>query len=147
MFDDLLSRPKPGADKSQARTAVAALLVEAARTDGQFDAAERNRIERLLERRFRLEAEAARQLFERGATAQEGSVQLFGFTQTLNERWTAEERTGLIEMLWEVALADGELDPLEDTLLRRVGGLLDVPDRERGLARQRVEARLGRSGS
>ena len=144
MFDDFLSRPKPGADKSQARTAAAALLIEAARTDGDFDPAERSRIERLLERRFSLEADAARKLFDAGAKAQDGSVQLFGFTQLLNERWSVEERTGLIEMLWEVALADGGLDPLEDTLLRRVGGLLDVPDRERGLARQRVEKRLGR---
>jgi hypothetical protein len=30
------------------------------------------------------------------------------------------------------------VDALEDTLLRRIGGLLYVPDRERGAARQRV---------
>ena len=46
-------------------------------------------------------------------------------------------------MLWEVAYADGVLDPLEDTLLRRIGGLIDVSDRERGAARLRVVARLG----
>jgi uncharacterized tellurite resistance protein B-like protein len=46
-----------------------------------------------------------------------------------------------------VVLVDGELDPLEDTLLRRIGGLIDVPDRERGAARQRVMGRLGLGGS
>jgi len=43
-----------------------------------------------------------------------------------------------MEMLWEVVQADGVVDALEDTLLRRIGGLLYVPDRERGAARQRV---------
>ena len=46
-------------------------------------------------------------------------------------------------MLWEVAYADGVLDPLEDALLRRVAGLIDVSDHERGTARLRVCARLG----
>jgi uncharacterized tellurite resistance protein B-like protein len=46
-------------------------------------------------------------------------------------------------MLWEVAYADGVLDEYEDSLLRRVGGLIYVPDRERGMARQRVLRRLG----
>jgi uncharacterized tellurite resistance protein B-like protein len=49
----------------------------------------------------------------------------------------------LIEMLWEVAYADGVLDEYEDSLLRRVGGLIYVPDRERGEARRRVLKRLG----
>jgi uncharacterized tellurite resistance protein B-like protein len=70
-------------------------------------------------------------------------VQLFGFARTINERLGRERRIELIEMLWEVAYADGVLDPLEDTLLRRIGGLIDVPDRERGAARLRVLARLG----
>ena len=54
-----------------------------------------------------------------------------------------EERVELIEMLWEVAYAYGVLDEYEDSLLRRVGGLIYVPDRERGEARQRVLKRLG----
>ena len=46
-------------------------------------------------------------------------------------------------MLWEVAYVDGVLDQFEDTLLRRVGGLIYVTDRERGMARQRVLKRRG----
>jgi uncharacterized tellurite resistance protein B-like protein len=45
--------------------------------------------------------------------------------------------------MWEVAYADGRLDPLEDSMLRQVGGLIDVSDHERGEARQRVRKRLG----
>jgi uncharacterized tellurite resistance protein B-like protein len=44
-------------------------------------------------------------------------------------------------MLWDVAYADGVLDPEEDLLIRRIAGLIYVDDRERVLARQRVLAR------
>ena len=49
----------------------------------------------------------------------------------------------MIEMLWEVAFADGRLDHFESNLIRRVGGLIFVSDRDRGDARKRVMARLG----
>jgi len=45
--------------------------------------------------------------------------------------------------MWEVVYADGVLDDYEANLLRRVAGLIYVPDRESGQARQRVIARLG----
>jgi uncharacterized tellurite resistance protein B-like protein len=59
------------------------------------------------------------------------------------ENTNPAERIQLIEMLWEVAYADGVLDPEEDLLIRRVAGLIAVEDRERVLARQRVAARRG----
>jgi uncharacterized tellurite resistance protein B-like protein len=46
-------------------------------------------------------------------------------------------------MLWEVAYADGVLHDYEHNLLRRIAGLIYVTDRDRGLARNRVLARLG----
>ena len=51
----------------------------------------------------------------------------------------------ILEMLWEVAYADGVLNPEEDQLLRRIAGLIHVSDRDRALARQRVLQRLGRA--
>ncbi len=53
-------------------------------------------------------------------------------------------RIRLIEMLWEVAYADGKLDPDEDVLLRRVAGLIYISDEDRIAARQRVLSRIGK---
>jgi uncharacterized tellurite resistance protein B-like protein len=125
------------------RVAVAALLVEAAHVDDSFAASEREAIGRLLERRFGLSAASARELLATAEEVADRSAQLFRFTRVINERLTPEQRVEVIEMMWEVAYADGDLDPLEDTLLRRVGGLIYVPDHERGEARQRVLRRLG----
>jgi len=55
---------------------------------------------------------------------------------------TAQSRIGLVEMMWEVAYADGVLDPEEDALIRRMVNLIHISDRDRVLARQRVLARI-----
>jgi uncharacterized tellurite resistance protein B-like protein len=121
--------------------ALAALLVEAAYSGDRFDDTERTVIARLLERRFELAEAGARALLAAGEREAERPAGLFHFARIINERLSHERRIELIEMLWEVAYAAGVLDQYEDSLLRRVGGLVHVSDRERGLARQRVVAR------
>jgi uncharacterized tellurite resistance protein B-like protein len=123
--------------------ALTALLIEAAYSDDHFDDAERAVIARLIEHRFRLSRADARSLLAAAEAAAADSAELFHFTRIINERLAPEERIQLVEMLWEVAYADRVLDEFEDSLLRRVGGLIYVPDRERGAARQRVLKRLG----
>jgi uncharacterized tellurite resistance protein B-like protein len=135
--------PARGGDEVQ--LAAAALLIEAAHIDAEVDPRERAIIDRILERRFKLSPAAARQLVVAAEQANERSAQLFRFTRVINDRFSLEQRIELMEMLWEVVEADGVVDALEDTLLRRIGGLLYVPDRERGAARQRVLQR--REGS
>jgi uncharacterized tellurite resistance protein B-like protein len=130
-------------ERDQLQLAVAALLMEAARVDGRLSEEERAPVRRLLERRFGLTADAARSLAAAAERQAERSTQLFGFTRTVNERVPRERRVDLIEMLWEVAYADGTLDPLEDSMLRQVAGLVEVPDHERGEAKMRVLRRLG----
>jgi uncharacterized tellurite resistance protein B-like protein len=72
------------------------------------------------------------------ATRAREMTQLHGTTADIAAGMSPEERIGLIEMLWDVAYADGVLDPEEDLLIRRIAGLIYVSDRDRVLARQRV---------
>ena len=136
-------RKETGTRRDGLQLALTALLIEAANSDDRFDETERGVISRLLESRFNLSRSAANDLLAAGETAASESAELYHFTRIVNERLSFEERVELIEMLWEVAHADGVLDEYEDSLLRRVGGLIYVPDRERGEARQRVLRRLG----
>jgi uncharacterized tellurite resistance protein B-like protein len=53
----------------------------------------------------------------------------------------------MIEMLWEVAYADGKVHDFEASLVRRVSGLIHVSDRDSGTARKKVLARLGPSAT
>lgn len=142
---DLLSGRAPPAQKDSAdglHLSVAALLIEAARMDGKFDAGERGAIECLLAEKFHLEPHAVQSLIENARGKIEYSAQYFPFTHEICKQLDLAERIDIIEMLWTVAYADGVLDPEEDMLLRQIAGLIHVPDKERGLARQRALARL-----
>ena len=71
----------------------------------------------------------------------EQAVDDFTFTRQISRRLNHEEKIGIVEMLWDVAYADGTLHPYEGNLLRRVAGLLYVTDQESGAARRRVVER------
>lgn len=147
MIDKLFSllkgeQPAAPARKDGLQMAVAALLVEAAWRDDVFDQEERRTIEQVLTGHFAISGDEAKDLVA-AVEAQGQAGQLFGFTSKVVKAWEEPDRIKLIEMLWEVAYADGVLDPHEDALIRKVAGLIYVTDQERGFARKRVRARLG----
>jgi len=123
--------------------AAAALLVEAAEMDGVMDAGERAHILKLLRSRFSLPADEAEDLLREAADRSAQTQQLLPFTRVIKDRFTQEQRVELMEMLWEVAYVDGHLHDYEANLVRRIGGLIYVPDQQSGAARKRVMGRLG----
>ena len=126
--------------------AAAALLIEAATQDGHYGEAEQAAIDALLQQHFGLTAAEAQTLHDLAVAEHTEANQLLGFTRIIKDRYSEEERIELIEMAWEVAYADGELHDHEANLLRRLGGLLYVSDKDRGDARKRVLARLQSTG-
>ena len=145
LVDFLAGRSAPAANPDapdDMHLAVAALLIEAARMDSDFDAAERAAIERLLASKFDLSSEALNSVITEAQRKVEHSAQYFPFTNAICKAMSIEERTEIIEMMWSVAYSDGVLDPHEDMLLRQIAGLIHVPDKERGQARQRALAAL-----
>jgi len=140
----------PKADAATAddpvQMAIAALLIEAALFDGHFDDSEQAQILKLLRTHFVLDEAAARALFEKAHVWAENPNNLHRFTKTVKDALPHDERIKLIEMLWEVAYADGHIDHFEANLLRRIGGLIYVSDQERGAARKRVQSRLAIDG-
>ena len=139
----LLAAPEAAPQRpDDLQIAVAVLLVEAARMDDKFDEYERGTIEQLLEQKFELTHDETQQLLAVAEETAERSLQLHPFTRLAVERMEPKRRIRLIEMLWEVAYADGKLDPEEDVLLRRVAGLIYVSDEDRITARQRVLERM-----
>lgn len=123
--------------------AAAVLLVEAACLDGEYSEEEGQTIHLLIRERFGLTEAEADDLLEVATDRQDQAVELHRFTNQIKQKFSHEERVQLIEMLWEVAYADGVLHDFEANLLRRIGGLIHVSDRERGEARRRVLEKLG----
>ena len=109
--------------------------------DGDFDDDERATIEGLLARRFALAPDECAALVAEAERAVAESPQLFRFTNAVKTHFDEAERIALIDMLWDVAHADGAVCAYEENLLRRVAGLIYVSDRDRGAARRRARAR------
>jgi uncharacterized tellurite resistance protein B-like protein len=126
--------------------AAAALLVEAATVDSNFDADERGRILAYARDGLGLTAERAKALIATAEKAVAESTQLYGFTRVVKSSFSYDERVRLIETLWEVVYSDGKADAHEQQLVRRLGDLIYVTDRDRGHARKRVLARLEGAG-
>lgn len=138
-----INRGEAGDRQDDLHMAAAALLVEAARTDDTISAEERARIVDLVRRRFDLGEADATALFDDATARTGGASHLYDYVSTIVDHCPPERRVWIIEMLWEVAYADGVLNDLEASLLRRIGGMLAVTDVERGAARKRVLKRLG----
>jgi uncharacterized tellurite resistance protein B-like protein len=126
-----------------AEVAAVALLVEAAVMDGAFDGDERQVIAELIVLRFAIDAADVEDLIASSEQAVADSHQLYAFTSVVKDGFDFDQRIELIEMLWEVAYADGVLHDYEASLVRRVAGLIHVTDRDSGSARKKVLNRLG----
>jgi len=125
------------------QVAVVALLIRAATSDAEFGMEEREAIRRIAADSFGLTPEAVAALVDEAEGEESETLDLHRWAQAIKQAYSQEDRVGLIEKMWEVVYADGVLDDYEANLLRRVAGLIYVPDRESGQARQRVMARLG----
>lgn len=125
------------------QVAVVALLIRAATSDARFGEDERDTIRRIAADSFGLTPEAVVSLVKEAEGEESETLDLHRWAQAIKRAYSEEERIGVIEKMWEVVYADGVLDDYEANLLRRVAGLIYVPDRESGQARQRVIARLG----
>lgn len=132
----------PTAAEQELRLAVAALMIEAAQLDDDFDVRERAAILDLAARRFGLEPAQSESLLAAAEAHLAQSHALQGYTRVVKQALSYEARIDLLEMLWEVVYTDGELHHYEASLMRRLAGLLQVSDRESGSARKRALARL-----
>ena len=122
LFASTRSEPEAGRHAvDELQLAAAVLLVEAARLDEVYDDVERDAIDGALRRKFGLDATEAATLIAQAESTQDDVVEMHRFTRTIKDRFSAAERIEMIEMLWEVVYADGELHPYEANLMRRLG--------------------------
>jgi uncharacterized tellurite resistance protein B-like protein len=127
-----------GFDEDDYRLATAALLIHAAAIDGNIADAERNLLHAMLKQRFNLDDDTTDKLVEAATAAEHEAVDLYHFTSKLNRSLDEEGRLRLIEMMWQIAFADGRVTEFEDNLIWRAADLLGVSSHERLALRERV---------
>ncbi|MDH3693423.1 MAG: TerB family tellurite resistance protein [Gammaproteobacteria bacterium] len=112
------------------RLATAALLLEVGKADFSMSEQESRHIADLVETLFELEAHETETLLQLAEEEIQDATSLHAFTSLINEHWTATDKIKIMEHLWAVAYADGELDKHERHLLRKLAGLLYIPQND-----------------
>ena len=136
-------RPARNLREDELRLAAAALLVQASAIDGQVDAVERRKLKTLLQERFDLDGDEIQPLLDEAAVRENDSVDLYRFTSVLCRELDQDGRKRIVEMLWEVVMADAVVHEFESNLVWRTAELLGVSTRDRVTLRQAVAARVG----
>jgi uncharacterized tellurite resistance protein B-like protein len=123
------------------RLAAAALLVHVCTVDGDISPAERTRLHDVLKHRFDLDEPGTARLIDAAIAADNEAVDLYHFTHLINRSLDEEGRRRMVEMMWEIVFADGQVDEFEDNIVWRASDLLGISARERIELRHQVAGR------
>ena len=114
------------------------LMIEAANTDGEVTQEELNKISHSLVNVFKEDPQAVEVSLTKAFENKDNSKSLYYYTSKLNKSYSNENKIKLIEVLWEIILADNEIHDFETNLIRRLAGLLYISDVECGNAKIRA---------
>ena len=114
------------------------LMIEAANTDGQVTQEELNKISNSLISVFKEDPKTVELSLTKAFENRDNSKSLYYYTSKLNKSFSNEDKIKLIEVMWEIILADNEIHDFESNLIRRLAGLLYISDVECGNAKIRA---------
>jgi uncharacterized tellurite resistance protein B-like protein len=125
-------------DDTDYRLAATALLVHVVSLDGEPSAIEKRKLHSLIESRFKLDPGAADRLIASAMRVEGEAVDLFHFTSVIMRSVDEEGRLKIVEMMWELVYADGQVSEFEDNVVWRAADLLGVSSRDRIDLKHRV---------
>lgn len=110
--------------------ATGALFLEMANIDGEFSGPERENIISILKNDYDLSDEYAVALLEASHEELKGSIDLWQFTNLINQNYSMEEKLQIIESVWKIVYTDGRLDKHEDYLVHKIAKLLRLTHKQ-----------------
>tara|TARA_B100001109_G_scaffold98034_1_gene79923 strand:+ start:167 stop:619 length:453 start_codon:yes stop_codon:yes gene_type:complete len=106
--------------------ACAALLVEIAFADKDFDEREKESLKQSLLKSYAIDIETINEIINDAEKTVEESTSLYEYTRTVNDEFEYPQKLNLLENLWKVAYADETLDKYEEHLLRKISDLIHI---------------------
>jgi uncharacterized tellurite resistance protein B-like protein len=128
-------------DDTDYRLAATALLVHVISLDGEPSEVEKRKLHGLLETRFGLDPGTADQLIASATLVEGEAVDLYHFTSVIMRSVDEQGRLRIVEMMWELVYADGQVSEFEDNVVWRAADLLGVSSRDRIDLKHRVSDR------
>ncbi|MES2561882.1 MAG: TerB family tellurite resistance protein [Pseudomonadota bacterium] len=137
-FDEALSENMTPAEARHVEAAVASLLHESLRVDLEHNEQERDAARSALAHLFGLSDADAERLLTEGREQASALTSYYAPVATIKQDFPLERRVALIEHLWRIVYADGELHRDEEHYVRKIAHLLYVPNTQVMLARSRA---------
>jgi uncharacterized tellurite resistance protein B-like protein len=128
-------------DDTGYRLAATALLIHVISIDGEPSAAEKRKLHSLIESHFGLDRGTADELITSATLVEGEAVDLYHFTSVIMRSVNDEGRLRIVEMMWELVYADGQVSEFEDNVVWRAADLLGVSSRDRIDLKRRVAER------
>jgi uncharacterized tellurite resistance protein B-like protein len=132
-------------DDTGYRLAATALLVHVISLDGEPSDAVKRKLHSLIESSFGLDRGAADKLIASATLVEGEAVDLYHFTSVIMRSVDEAGRLRIVEMMWELVYADGQVSEFEDNVVWRAADLLAVPSRDRIDLKHRVAAKQSAS--
>lgn len=128
---------------SDYRLAATALLVHVVSLDGKPSAAEQRKLHGLIESHFGLDRGTADRLIADATEVEGEAVDLYHFTSVIMRSLDEEGRRRIVQMMWELVYADGQVTEFEDNVVWRASDLLGISQRDRIDLKHAVADRVG----
>src|SRR6195952_4118593 len=128
-------------DDTGYRLAATALLIHVISLDGEPSDIEKRKLHSLLESSFSLDPGTADKLIASATLVEGEAVDLYHFTSVIMRSVDEEGRLRIVEMMWELVYADGEVSEFEDNVVWRAADLLGISSRDRIDLKHRVAER------
>lgn len=149
MFNQWIERIKAATETSLSQTndadmlddvarVSAALLVEVARADHQLETTEVQSITKALQQSSSLDDSEVEQIVNAAVVDADSAISLHDHVKLVNEQFDRDKKRMLIEQMWRVAAADGNIDRYEDYTIRKLSDLFHIPHAEFIQAKLRV---------
>ena len=125
-FEEKIQTDSDTLPEHSLRLASAALLVEVATIDQEFDDREFSALQSILQQQFGLSEDECASLSQMAEQECAESTSVYQFTRLINDHCSAEEKFRLVEGMWQIAYADGDLDKYEEYIIRKVSELIHL---------------------
>jgi uncharacterized tellurite resistance protein B-like protein len=122
------SQEKDETERIQVATCI--ILLEVAKSDDEFSSIEKATLKAVLKKKFEISAEAVEELMEMASKKREESIDLWQFTNLINQNYTKEEKKKIVESAWRVIYADEKLNGYEDHFVHKLAKLLQLEHSE-----------------
>jgi uncharacterized tellurite resistance protein B-like protein len=136
-----LAHPDRAFDDTGYRLAATALLIHVISIDGEPSELEKRKLHSLIESRFGLDPGTADHLIASATLVEGEAVDLYHFTSVIMRSVNEEGRLRIVEMMWELVYADGQVSEFEDNVVWRAADLLAVSSRDRIDLKHRIASR------